>query len=228
MTTKQAWLWWSSGKDSAWALHTLRSGIDHEVTGLVTTVNASASRVAMHAVRTELLRAQSDSVGIPLHIVEIPDPCPNAAYEAAAHALVQKAEEQGVTHMAFGDLFLEDVRAYREELLATSRIEPIFPLWGRDTRELAQRMVEGGVRAHLTCVDPALLDAAFVGRRFDGDLLSDLPPHVDPCGERGEFHSFVSDAPGFAWPLDVRPGLVVEKNGVVFADMVHASPPAGK
>ena len=213
-------MWWSSGKDSAWALHTMRSGAEYDVAALVTTVNTSADRVAMHAVRTELLRAQAETLGFPLRLVEIPYPCPNDTYEAAAAELVQTAEREGVTHMAFGDLFLEDVRAYRETMLASSTIEPVFPLWGIDISELAKTMIEGGVSAHLTCVDPNALDPSFVGRRYDRGLLADLPESVDPCGERGEFHTFVSDAPGFSRPLRVTSGEVVERDGFVFADIL--------
>ncbi len=228
MTRKKTWMWWSSGKDSAWALQSLRSGAEYDVCALVTTVNASADRVAMHAVRTELLRAQAEALGIPLRLVEIPYPCPNGAYEAAAASLIQTAEREGVSHMAFGDLFLEDVRAYRETLLASSTIEPVFPLWGADTRELAMSMIEGGISAHLTCVDPRALDPTFVGRPYDKDLLSDLPESVDPCGERGEFHTFVSCAPGFSRALRIKAGEVVERDGFVFADILSAEHDTGK
>lgn len=214
------WLWWSSGKDSAWALHTLRAGGEFEVTALVTSVNAVAGRVAMHAVRVELLRQQAEALGLPLHLVEIPYPCPNGAYEEASGRLIRRAEAAGVSYMAFGDLFLEDIRAYREQLLASSPIEPIFPLWGLETRGLAENMIDAGLRAHLTCVDPKTLDASFLGCAFDHRLLDRLPLGVDPCGENGEFHSFVSYAPGFSGPLDVEPGETVERDGFLFADFL--------
>lgn len=220
MARARTWLWWSSGKDSAWALHTLRRGDAYTVTELVTTINVAADRVAMHAVRTVLVRAQADALGLPLRIVEIPYPCPNGAYEAAAGAVIREAERSGVTHMAFGDLFLEDVRAYRETLLASSPIAPAFPLWGLDTRDLARTMIAGGLKAHVTCVDPAVLDPSFAGRPFDADLLAALPATVDPCGENGELHTFVSWAPGFARPIEVTPGEVVTRDGFVFADLV--------
>lgn len=220
MGAKKTWLWWSSGKDSAWALDALRRSSDFDVEALVTSFNSAAERVAMHAVRADLVRAQSRSLGLPLRQMDLPYPCPNGAYEAAAAQVVEEAERRGVTHMAFGDLFLEDVRAYREDLLASSSIEPVFPLWGEDTRELAEAMIEGGVTATVTCVDPKVLGPEFAGRRFDRDFLSSLPESVDPCGERGEFHTFVSHAPGFAEPLRVRTGEIVHREGFVFADLV--------
>ena len=219
MTSKNTWLWWSSGKDSTWALHVLRSGGQYNVTALVTTVNKVADRVAMHAVRTELLRAQADSLGLELKIVEIPHPCSNEIYEAAASKLIEEAERVGVSCMAFGDLFLQDVRAYREKMLAATSIEPVFPIWGLGTSRLAETMIDGGISAHLTCVDPRVLDERFVGRKFDRGLLADLPDTVDPCGERGEFHTFVNDGPGFSHRLNVKTGEVVKREGFVFADI---------
>ncbi len=216
---KKTWLWWSSGKDSAWALHTLQHGGKFQVDALVTTVNAAADRVAMHAVRTELLHAQAEALGLALRLVEIPYPCSNRIYENAARQVIGLAEKQGVTHMAFGDLFLQDVRSYRENLLATSLIEPIFPLWQRDTTQLAYEMIDAGVSAYLTCVDPKVLDPSFVGRRFDRQLLAELPASADPCGENGEFHTFVNNAPGFSAPLDVVAGETVRRDGFVFADL---------
>ena len=173
----------------------MRSGSEFAVEALVTTFNSEAERVAMHAVRRDLVRAQAVSLGVALEEVELPYPCPNGAYEEAAARVIAKAEQQGVTHMAFGDLFLQDVRAYREKLLASSTIEAVFPLWGEDTRALAREMVDGGLVAHLTCIDPNALDPSFAGRRYDAALLADLPDAADPCGERGEFHTFVSQAP---------------------------------
>jgi uncharacterized protein (TIGR00290 family) len=219
MTT---WLSWSSGKDSAWSLHELRrAGVP--VTALFTTVNAAFDRVAMHAVRRELLAAQARAAGLPLHVIEIPYPCPNADYERIMGTFVAEAKASGVTEMAFGDLFLADIRAYREQQLAGTGIAPIFPLWQRETRALAQEMIAGGLVAHLTCVDPSKLDRAFAGRAFDAALLADLPAGVDPCGENGEFHTFVSAGPMFCDPVQVRRGEVVERDGFVFADLALVS-----
>ena len=216
----RAWLSWSSGKDSAMALHELRAAGDVEVVGLLTTLNASAQRVAMHAVRRELLEAQAAAVGLPVHVVELPWPCSNEAYEALMAEAVQVAVGQGVESMAFGDLFLEDVRAYRERKLEGTGITPLFPLWQRPTHELAAEIVARGIRAVLTCVDPAQAPGELAGRWYDADLLASLPTAVDPCGERGEFHTFVVDSPEFAAPLSVEVGQVVERDGFVFADVV--------
>ncbi len=202
MTT---WLSWSSGKDSAWSLEMLRrDGI--AATGLFTTVNAAFDRVAMHAVRRSLLEAQAHAAGLPLHVIEIPYPCPNADYERIMGAFVERAKAAGVTAMAFGDLFLADIRAYRETQLAGSGITPIFPLWERNTHDLAREMIAAGLVAHVTCVDPSKLDRSFAGRTFDAAFLADLPPGIDPCGENGEFHTFVSAGPMFRKPLTVRLG----------------------
>ena len=220
----QTWLSWSSGKDSAWSLENLRRGGEHEVTGLFTTVNAQFDRVAMHAVRRTLLEAQAKAAGLDLHVIDIPYPCPNADYERIMGAFVAKAQAHGVAAMAFGDLFLADIRAYRERQLADTGIAPLFPLWERDTRKLAAEMIDGGLVAHLTCVDPRKLDRAFAGRRFDHALLADLPAGIDPCGENGEFHTFVSAGPMFRAAIPVRCGDVVERDGFVFADMVPAEP----
>ena len=216
----KTWLWWSSGKDSTWALHRLRAEGRYAVDALVTSFNVEADRVAMHAVRSQLVRAQANALDLPLRTIELPYPCPNGAYEEAAARLVADAEREGVTHMAFGDLYLEDVRAYRESLLASSPIEPIFPLWGIDTGALSRTMVDGGVVAHVTCVDPRVLDPSFAGRTYDHAFLEALPDTVDPCGEGGEFHTFVSDGPGFAHPVGVAAGEVVRRDGFVFADLV--------
>jgi len=213
---------WSSGKDSAFSLHVLREqGV--EVVSLLTTVNEAFDRVAMHAVRVELLRAQAEAVGLPLLEAGIPWPCPNEAYEAAMEGALAAARARGATAVAFGDLFLEDVRRYREERMARSGLRILFPLWGRDTRELAAEMVASGQKAIVTCVDPGALPSSFVGRDFDSTLLRDLPPEVDRCGERGEFHTFAWDGPAFARPVEVRRGEVVEREGFVFADLVPGS-----
>lgn len=216
----QTWLSWSSGKDSAWCLEVLRRGGEHEVTGLFTTVNTQFDRVAMHAVRRTLLEAQAKAAGLPLHVIDIPYPCPNADYERIMGAFVAEAQAQGVAAMAFGDLFLDDIRAYRERQLADTGIAPLFPLWGRDTRKLASEMIDGGLVAHLTCVDPRKLNRAFAGRRFDHALLADLPAGIDPCGENGEFHTFVSAGPMLHEAVPIRAGEVVERDGFVFADMM--------
>jgi uncharacterized protein (TIGR00290 family) len=220
----RAWMSWSSGKDSTHALETVRDDPTITVTGLLVTLNADADRVAMHAVRRALLEAQADRLGLPLHLVEIPSPCPNEIYEAKMAVAMDAAIEEGVKAVVFGDLFLDDVRAYRERSLAGTGVEPLFPLWRRPTGELAHEMLASGIRAILTCVDPTKLAASFAGRRFDHELLADLPPGVDPCGERGEFHTFVWDAPGFSSPIDVRTGVVVERDGFVFCDVVAAGP----
>lgn len=209
---------WSSGKDSAWTLHTLRQqGVN--VTGLLTTLNSTHDRVAMHAVRRQLLRAQADAAGLPLIEVDLPWPCSNEIYEQRMTEACARAKGMGVTHMAFGDLFLEDVRQYRIEKLKPTGLEPIFPLWGRPTRALAQEMIAGGLRAVLTCVDPKQIDAKFVGREFDAKLLAELPASCDPCGERGEFHSFVYAGPMFKAPLKVKVGEIVTREGFTFADV---------
>jgi uncharacterized protein (TIGR00290 family) len=213
---------WSSGKDSAFALAEARRDPELDVVGLLVTVNAAADRVAMHAVRRALLEAQADRLGLPLHVVEIPSPCPNEVYEARMTEAMDAATRAGVERVVFGDLFLQDVRAYRCRALAPTGIEPVFPLWQRPTAALARDMIAAGVRAVLTCVDPRALPASFAGRAFDAELLADLPPGVDPCGERGEFHSFVWDGPGFAAPIPVTPGDVVERDGFVFCDVLPA------
>jgi uncharacterized protein (TIGR00290 family) len=211
---------WSSGKDSAWMLHVIRSEGIGTPAALLTTINEAADRVAMHAVRTDVLRAQAEAAGLPLMPVTIPSPRPNDVYEAQMAAACQVAVAQGFTHVAFGDLFLEDVRRYREERLAGSGLTPIFPLWQRPTPALAREMIAGGLEARLTCVDPRKLPKSFVGRSFDAQLLADLPPDIDPCGERGEFHSCVIAGPMFSRRIDVEPGIVVERDGFVFADVL--------
>lgn len=218
--TPKALLAWSSGKDSAWALHVLRQQGEVEVVGLLTTVNATHDRVAMHAVRSELLRAQADAVGLPLTCVQLPWPCTNADYEALMARAHDDARERGIEVVAFGDLFLEDVRRYREERMAGTGLRPMFPLWGQPTDALARRMIAGGLRARLTCVDPRQLPSSFVGRDFDEAFLAALPEGVDPCGERGEFHSFAYEGPMFRRPLAIRSGGVVERDGFVFADLL--------
>lgn len=215
---------WSTGKDSAWMLHTLRLQQPGAVAGLLTTTNAAFDRVAMHAVRRELLQAQADAAGLPLHVVPLPWPCSNEQYESIMTTAVDGFVSAGFTHVAFGDLFLEDVRRYREERLAGSGLEPLFPLWKtKPTAELAKDMLAGGLRATLTCVDPKQLDRSFAGRTFDQSLIDDLPAGVDPCGEHGEFHSFAHTGPMFNHPIVVSVGDVVDRDGFVFADL--STPP---
>lgn len=217
--TKRVLLSWSSGKDSAWSLHVLRQDPTVEVVGLLTTVNQAVDRVAMHAVRASLLHQQAELAGLPVDAVPLPWPCSNEDYEAAMGAAVERALANGVTHMAFGDLFLEDIRAYREDKLAGTGLQPLFPLWGRDTAVLARSMVDAGLQATLTCVDPRQVPSRFVGRRFDHDLLDALPASVDPCGENGEFHTFVHAGPMLAGQLDVTTGQRVERGGFHYIDI---------
>ncbi len=214
---------WSSGKDSAFALHVLR-GRGVEVTGLLTTINDAFDRVAMHGVRTSLLRAQAEAVGLPLTEVRLPSPCPNEAYEAAMTEAVSLARLQGVTAVAFGDLFLEDVRRYREERMAGTGLRALFPIWGRPTRELAEEMLAAGQMAVITCVDTRKLPREFVGRAFDASLAADLPAGTDPCGENGEFHTFAWNGPAFHHPVPIRLGVTVERDGFAFVDVLPGSP----
>ena len=213
---------WSSGKDSAFSLHVLRATPDVEVVGLLTTVNEAHDRVAMHAVRRTLLEAQAEAAGLPLLVVPIPNACTNDVYEAAMGRALEAAKARGVTGVAFGDLFLEDIRRYREERMAGTGLRPIFPLWRRPTAALAEEMLDAGLRARITCVDPRVLPASFAGREYNRRLLADLPGGVDPCGENGEFHTFAWDGPMFGHPVRVRGGEVVARDGFVFADLLPA------
>lgn len=210
---------WSSGKDSAWALHCLRQTGEYEIAGLLTTLNAAFDRVAMHSTRRTLLEAQARAAGLPLVTVPLPWPCSNEHYESAMQTACAAAVADGVEAIAFGDLFLEDVRRYREERLAGTGLTPVFPVWELDTRRLAEEMIASGLRARLVCVDPRKLPAEFAGRDFDADLLRDLPEGVDPCGENGEFHSVVYAGPMFREPILIESGAVVERDGFVFADV---------
>ena len=211
---------WSSGKDSAWMVHVLRQQA-LPIGGLLTTINEAAQRVAMHAVRVELLDAQAQALGLPLWKVPIPSPCSNEIYERQMSAAVARAAADGFTHVAFADLFLQDVRRYREDRLAGTGLMPLFPLFGDDgaTGALAREMIAAGLRARITCVDPRQLDRGFAGRDFDRRLLSDLPASVDPCGERGEFHTFAYAGPMFARPIAIDIGVTVERDGFVFTDL---------
>jgi uncharacterized protein (TIGR00290 family) len=210
---------WSSGKDSAWSLHLLRQDPTVEIVALVTTLNEQFDRVAMHAVRRELLELQAESLGVPLWTVPLPWPCSNEEYERRMRDLCTRAIDEGVDAMAFGDLFLADIRAYREKQLAGTGLEPLFPVWQIPTGQLAVEMVGSGLKAKITCIDPKLLPVEFAGRDFDLQFLADLPSGIDPCGENGEFHSFVYDGPGFRQPINVSVGEIVERDGFVFADL---------
>jgi uncharacterized protein (TIGR00290 family) len=226
MTRPRVLLSWSSGKDSAWALHTLRMQDEVDVVGLLTTVNETHERVAMHAVRRTVLKAQAQALGLPLIEATIPYPCSNEQYELVMRGVTERALRDGITHMAFGDLYLKEVRAYREEKLEGTGLKPIFPLWGMDTAALAKTIIEAGVLAHLTCVDPKQISPALVGTRFDHELLAALPETADPCGENGEFHTFVSAGPMFKAPVDIVVGERIERDGFHFADiLLHSSSP---
>jgi uncharacterized protein (TIGR00290 family) len=217
--TERVLLAWSSGKDAAWSLHVLRArGV--EVVGLLTTVNAPSGRVAMHDVRRELVRRQAAAVDLPLLEVGIPWPCPNEAYEAAMADALDAARARGATAVAFGDLYLEDVRRYREERMAGTGLGTMFPLWGRPTRELAEEMLASGQKAVLTTVDLRVLPAGLAGQPFDESLLHRLPEGTDPCGENGEFHTFAWDGPAFRHPVPVQTGPVVERDGFAYADLM--------
>jgi diphthamide synthase (EF-2-diphthine--ammonia ligase) len=210
---------WSSGKDSAWALHVLRRDRAGQVAGLLTSLNERAGRVSMHGVREDVLRAQAAAAGLPLHTIPLPWPCSNEIYEARLRAAVERAVADGFTHVAFGDLFLEDVRRYREERLAGTGLTPLFPLWGRATGALAREMIDGGLRARIATLDPRLVPRELIGAEFDEALLARLPAGVDPCAERGEFHTCAVAGPMFAAPVRVVPGEVVERDGFVYGDL---------
>ena len=211
---------WSSGKDSAWTLHLLRQRTDISAAALLTTFNSATNRVAMHAVRRGLVEAQAEQTGIPLWAVELPWPCSNQEYEDRMRAACQRATAEGITAVAFGDLYLQDVRDYRVRQLQGSGLQPLFPLWQIPTEQLGRDMIAAGVRAKITCVDPAKLAKSFAGHEYDLRLLQALPAGIDLCGENGEFHTFVYDAPVFSRPIGVRTGEVVERDGFVFADLV--------
>jgi uncharacterized protein (TIGR00290 family) len=217
---------WSSGKDSAWMIHVLRQRGDIEIGALLTTINETAQRVAMHAVRVEVLQTQAAALGYPLWMVPIPSPCPNDVYEEAMRAAVARAVSDGFTHAAFGDLFLEDIRKYREDRLSGSGLTPLFPLFGTpaDTPALARTMIAAGLRARITCLNPTVMDRRFAGREFDAALVDELPPSIDPCAERGEFHTCAYDGPMFHHPVPVETGITVERDGFVFTDLTIRNP----
>lgn len=223
MTRPKAWLAWSTGKDSAWSLHVIRRQDEVEVVALLTTLNEAYGRVAMHGVRESLLNAQAASIGLPVVKVPLPDVCVNDEYDRRMTAAMAQARSEDVSHVIFGDLFLEDIRAYRESRLAGTGITPLFPLWGLNTASLAREMTSSGLRAVVTCIDTKQLAAAFSGRHYDASLLADLPPAVDPCGERGEFHTFVLAGPMFRTPIPVLTGEQVHRNGFFFTDLLPAT-----
>lgn len=217
---------WSSGKDSAWALHVLRRDGCH-VAGLLTSMNEEAGRVSMHGVREEILRAQAAAAGLPLFTIPLPWPCTNAIYETRLREAVDQAVRDGFTHVAFGDLFLEDVRKYREERLAGTGLSPVFPLWGRPTGALAREMIAGGLRARVATLDPRVMPRELIGAEFDEALLAQLPSGVDPCAERGEFHTCAIAGPMFDRPIDVTLGEIVEREGFVYRDLIYAANSTG-
>ena len=217
---KQALLSWSSGKDSAWALHLLRERAELNVVGLVTNFNTEADRVAMHAVRRSLVELQAERVGLPLWAVELPFPCTNAEYEARSRVMFERAVADEIEAIAFGDLFLEDVRAYRVRQLEGTGLEALFPLWGMPTDALGVVMIEAGVRAKITCLDPLQVSEEYAGAEYDLEFVSSLPAGVDRCGERGEFHTFVYEAPVFSHAIPIRRGETVRRDGFVFTDVL--------
>jgi len=214
---------WSSGKDSAWTLHVLRQQGDYEIAGLVTTINSAFDRVAMHSSRRSLVEMQATAAGLPLIAVPLPWPCSNEQYEAAMKSVCDRAVADCIQAIAFGDLFLEDIRAYRERQLKDTGLQPLFPLWRIPTDALAREMIRGGLRARLVCVDPKKLAPGFAGREFDEQLLHDLPAGIDPCGENGEFHSFVYAGPMFSRAIPILPGECVQRDGFYYADMMAAA-----
>ena len=216
----KAFMSWSSGKDSAFALHAARREELADIVGVLTTVNEVYDRVAMHGVRSALLDRQIEALGLPAIKVPLPSPCPNAVYEARMEEACADIKAGGIDHMVFGDLFLEDIRAYRVEKLAAAKMTPLFPLWLRDTAKLARDMMASGLTAHIVCLDPRKLDKSFAGRRFDESFLRDLPPGIDPCGENGEFHTVVTAGPMFKAPIAVEIGETVERDGFVFTDVI--------
>jgi uncharacterized protein (TIGR00290 family) len=211
---------WSTGKDSAWSLHLLRKDPGVEVVGLLTTFNSAADRVAMHSVRRDLAETQAEKAGLPLWSIDLPWPCSNAVYENLMEGACKRAGDNGVTAIAFGDLFLQDIRAWREKEMESLGLTPLFPVWQIPTDRLAQDLIHGGIRAKVTCVDLAKLDGSFAGREYDAEFLNSLPVQIDPCGENGEFHTFVYDAPEFSSAINVEVGIKLERDGFVFADLL--------
>jgi uncharacterized protein (TIGR00290 family) len=225
---RRAWVAWSSGKDSALALHDALADPALEVVGLLTTIDQASAAVTMHDVPRRLIEAQAAALGLPLHVVEVPSPCPDGVYQERMGAALDAARADGVTAVVFGDLHLADVRAYREEAMAGSGLDPVFPLWEEPVDQVAARIIDLGLAPVVTCVDTDQLDARFVGRAYDHTLLADLPAGVDPCGENGELHTFVTDAPAFARPVPVTigpPTLADRFARVALTPIAHGSPP---
>ena len=223
MTKKKAIVSWSTGKDSAYAYHKALQSGEYDIVGLLTTITETFERVSMHGTRESLLDEQARLLGVPIIKIHIPWPCTNDIYEEKMREAVAEVKTQGVTHMIFGDLFLEDIRNYREEKMAGTELNCVFPLWGIDTTELAKEMVASGLRSVLVCIDPKALDAGYAGRIYDETLLKDFPPHIDPCGENGEFHTAVIAGPMFDSPINFTLGEVVERSGFVYADVFLTS-----
>jgi len=219
-TRQRTLLSWSSGKDSAWSLHLLRRDPHIEIAALLTTFNGAADRVAMHAVRRELVEAQARRMALPLWSVDLPWPCSNAVYENLMQGMCRRATAEGITAVAFGDLFLQDIRDYRVRQLKATGLRPLFPVWQIPTAELARELIRAGVKAKVTCIDLAKLDGSYAGREYDSEFLNSLPPGIDPCGENGEFHTFVYDGPFFSSPIGVEAGEKLERDGFVFADVL--------
>lgn len=217
---KKTLMSWSSGKDSAWALYQLQNDPEIELKGLICTVNKEFDRVAMHGVRVELLKAQANSIGLPLEIIELPNPCSHEDYAEIMGNFVQRMQNEGIDCMAFGDLYLEDIRAYRENNLAGTGITALFPLWKIPTGQLSREMLNGGLKTVITCVDPKQAPAELAGREYDQAFIDGLPDSVDPCGENGEFHSFVFDGPMFRHKIDITVGEIVTRDNFVFADLL--------
>lgn len=220
---KRTLLSWSSGKDSAWTLWQLQQDPTIELVALWTSINQEADRVAMHAVRRELVEAQAAAAGLPLWTSPLPWPCCNQQYEVVLQVLWQRAHSAGLEQVAYGDLFLEDIRRYREQQMHGTGLTPIFPLWGLPTDQLVRDMIAGGLSATLTCIDPGKLPRSFAGRRFDSNFLQDLPSGIDPCGENGEFHTFADQGPMFRHAIRTKPGVVIERDGFVFTDLLNAA-----
>lgn len=214
------WVSWSSGKDSAYALHKIQQINQYEVAGLLCTITKNFNRVSMHSTRLSLLQEQAKRVNLPLYLVSIPYPCTNEMYETQMQTALQKAIDLNITHIVFGDLFLEDIRAYREKMLAPFGIQPLFPLWQQNTGSLARIMIADNIKAILTCIDPRKLNPSFAGREFNQSLLTDLPADIDPCAENGEFHTFVYDGPMFSSPIPVHVGEIAYRDGFVFSDVL--------
>lgn len=220
MKKNKVWVSWSSGKDSAYALYKIQQEKQYEVTGLLCAITKNFNRVSMHSTRLALLEEQAKRVNLPLHLVFIPYPCTNEIYEAAMQSALEKAMNLNIKHIVFGDLFLENIRAYREKMLARTGIQPLFPLWKEDTHSLARTIISDNFKAILTCVDPKKLNPAFAGREFNESFLDELPPGIDPCAENGEFHTFVYDGPIFSSPISVSAGEIVRRDGFVFSDVL--------